>query len=442
MLIITGGPGTGKSTIIKGIIDVYCSLFTNTSQTSIRDNIVLATPTGRAAKRLKEVTGHEASTIHRLLGFTGFEFTNPKIDAKMIIIDEFSMVDTSLAFQLFKAIDRGTKIILVGDADQLPAIGPGDILNDLILSKEIRTIKLTKIHRQSQESNIISLAHSINEGRVPYDILEDYDDREFTACGDDLIVNKIINEIRLHIALGYDLINDIQVLVPMYNVSVGINAINQVLQDEFNPIKINKSSIHKDYIIDKNDELNEVFEVKNGAFKFRVNDKVIQLVNRPDKGIMNGDIGYVWMINVDNKTRKIIGLTVQYDIGKVVYDMDELAEIKLAYAISIHKSQGSEFKIAIVPFSFKYYIMLERKLIYTAITRAKERLIMLGNFEALCRGVTSIEEKRKTLLKEKLIDIINNNGESVKYKMLDISLSDFDLEEVGEDDEITPYSFM
>ncbi|MBQ7276236.1 MAG: ATP-dependent RecD-like DNA helicase [Bacilli bacterium] len=441
VMILTGGPGTGKSTVIKGIIDVYTNLFKLNSQTAINENIKLAAPTGRAAKRLKEVTNHEATTIHKLLGYTGFEFTTGIIDAKLLIIDEFSMVDTSLAYQLFKAVNNDTKLILVGDADQLPAIGPGDILNDLILSKEICTIKLTHIHRQANGSNIIELAHNIDEGRIPSDILEDYEDRRFIKCLDESLIGLMVYEAKKFIDLGYDLIEDIQILVPMYNVSVGINAINQVFQDEFNPLN-NNHDINSDYI-SENGEIKKVNELKIGGARFRINDKVIQLINRADKGIMNGDIGYITSIDVNYKTNKIDGLTVKYDVGEVSYEMDELNEIRLAYAISIHKSQGSEFKIAIVPFSFKYYIMLKRKLIYTAVTRAKEKLIMLGNFASICKGVTAIEDKRRTLLKEKLVDLVNNSGESRKYLKLDENLYGFETDMIiDENDDISPYDFM
>ena len=443
IMIVTGGPGTGKSTVIKGIIDTYTSLFNSNSQAAINEDIKLAAPTGRAAKRLKEVTGHDASTIHRLLGFTGFGFTIAKVNAKLLIVDEFSMVDNSLAYELFKAVDSDTKIILVGDADQLPAIGPGDILNDLILSKEVCTIKLNHVHRQVNGSNIIELAHNINEGRIPEDILEDYDDRKFMKCNDEMLIGLMVYEARKFINLGYDLIEDIQILVPMYNVSVGINAINQVFQDEFNPLNFdcdNEKSIITSGI-------KRVNEIKYYGSKFRVNDKVIQLINRADKGIMNGDIGFISSINVNVQSGNVNGLTVKYDVGYVDYDMDELNEIKLAYAISIHKAQGSEFKIAIVPFSFKYFIMLKRKLIYTAITRAKENLIMLGNFASICRGVTNIEEKRKTLLKEKLIDLVNNNGDGKKFLKLDEKLYGFNSDMIDnmiidDNDDITPYSFM
>lgn len=440
IVIITGGPGTGKSTVIKGIIDTYSRMFSVTNEEAIRESIILCAPTGRAAKRLKEVTNHNASTIHKLLGFTGNGFTVERINAKMIIVDEFSMVDVGLAYQLFKAIDAGTKIVIVGDADQLPAVGPGDVLNDLILSKEITTIRLTKIHRQLDNSSIIELAHSINNGRIPNDILDCYDDRVFIKSNDELLVSLIVKEVNSYLKKGFSLIEDIQVLVPMYNVSVGINNINAIMQNTFNPLVNIESS---EYEIDDSNTnvLKEVKEVRFGSFKYRTNDKVIQLINRADKGIMNGDIGWVKRINVDYNTSRVKGITVKYDIGDVEYDVDELSEIRLAYAISIHKAQGSEFKVAIVPFSYKYYIMLKRKLIYTAITRAKSNLVMCGNFNALCQGVTQVEEKRKTLLKEKLLDLVSHNGVSTEYKDTNMSVFEDNFSEEYDED-ISPFDFM
>jgi len=438
IVIVTGGPGTGKSTVIKGIIETFARSYEGAGEELIRNQIVLAAPTGRAAKRLKEVTGHNASTIHKLLGYTGQGFMVEEIEAKLIIIDEFSMVDTALAYQLFKSIPFDTKIVIVGDADQLPAVGPGDILNDLILSKELSVVRLTKIHRQVETSSIISMAHFVNEGKIPYDILYHYEDRNFVKSGDNFIIPIIVSAIRKYLQQGYNLIEDIQVLVPMYNVGIGINSINTILQDEFNPI-LNLTT--GEYIADNNGKVSEIKEVKIGLLRYRINDKVIQLKNRADKGIMNGDIGCVQLINVDEKTHKPKGITVKYDIGDVEYEMDELDEIRLAYAISIHKSQGSEFKVAIVPFSFKYYIMLKRKLIYTAITRAKNHLEMMGNFEALCKGVTTVEEKRRTLLKEKLQDLINNNGEYTRFKIGNDTLFEEKLSE-DFDEDINPYSFM
>ena len=443
--IVTGGPGTGKSTVIKGIVEAFSSLYNK--KELIKNEIHLLAPTGRASKRLKEVTGHNnASTIHKFLGYQGNGFfaalNDGEIKAKLIIIDEFSMVDISLASIFFKCISPVTKIVIVGDVDQLPAVGCGDILRDLIDSKEITTTRLDKIHRQAADSTIISLAHEINHGNLPYTVIEKQHDRNFISCNDEKMIDFITTVVKQGIDKGMDLIKDIQVLVPMYRGFVGIDAINYKLQDAFN----------------KND--NEI--VYNGK-RYRENDKVIQLVNRQEKQVMNGDIGYIRAINKENNTVKSID--VQFDFGSVHYEKDDLDDLNLAYAISIHKSQGSEFGLVVVPFSFKYWIMLKRKLIYTAITRAKKYLIMLGNIEALRKGIVQIEEKRKTKLQDRLHEMIVNGNiifdqnsafSEVKEEKLDsVSISDFmdkSMEEITSKDKeqidlfemenISPYDFM
>ncbi len=433
--IITGGPGTGKSTVIKGIIEAYSQLYKKDDL--IKEQIFLLAPTGRASKRLKEVTNHpHASTIHKFLGYLGHgRFTaldEGTKKAKMIIIDEFSMVDTNLASILFQCISPMTKIVIVGDVDQLPAVGCGDVLRDLIESKEITTTRLNKIHRQASDSSIISLAHDINEGNLPYSVVEKQHDRNFISCDEENMINIIIKVIQQGIDSGMDLIKDIQVLVPMYKGIVGIDSINHKLQDTFNPTEQ---------------------EIIYNGNRFRENDKVIQLVNRQEKQVMNGDIGYIRAINKENGTFKSID--IQFDFGSVHYEKDELEDISLAYAISIHKSQGSEFSLVITPFSFKYWIMMKRKLIYTAITRAKKYLIMLGNVEALRRGITQIEEKRKTRLQERLHAVIENPNiifdqfsafKEIKEENIgNVDISDFLSNEeidINEMENISPYDFL
>lgn len=388
--IITGGPGTGKSTVVKGIIEVYSSLFKK--EDLIKNEIYLLAPTGRASKRLKEVTNHfNASTIHKFLGYQGQgnfrALKEGEKKAKLIIIDEFSMVDINLASVLFRCISPFTKIVIVGDVDQLPAVGCGDVLRDLIESKEITTTKLDKIHRQASNSTIITLAHSINEGVLPYSVVEKQHDRNFLVCDDEKIIEFITSVVKQGIESGMDLVKDIQVLVPMYKGLIGIDAINFKLQDAFNA---------------------DGEEVNYNGRRFRLNDKVIQLVNNQEENVMNGDIGYIRAINKDKDTFK--SLDVQFDFGSVNYQKEQLEDISLAYAISIHKSQGSEFSLVIAPFSFKYWIMLKRKLIYTAITRAKKYLIMIGNVEALRRGITEIEVKRKTKLQERIHQFLENDN--------------------------------
>ena len=433
--IITGGPGTGKSTIIKAIIEIYKNLSDPEKLDLTISRIKLVAPTGRAAKRLRELCYHNASTIHKLLGYTGNIFTIEEVDADLLIIDEFSMVDIALAYHLFKAIGDNTKIIIVGDSDQLPAVGAGDILNDLILSKEVSVVRLDEIHRQSKDSTIISLAHDINHSYIPSDITELKADRRFITCDDNNIISLTqktidvyLNQLHLQNDDSEDdyllkekeaLVNDIQVLVPMYKGSLGIDAFNHYLQEHFN--QLSKTSPK---------------QIVYGNKKYRIFDKVIQLVNRSEKNVMNGDIGYIHsFIEVSGE---IEGLVVRYNFGDVEYNMEELDDISLAYAISIHKAQGSEFKLVIVPFSFKYYVMLKKKLIYTAVTRAKKYLIMIGRLDALRKGILSIEEKRHTRLEGLLKRIIENpnevNDNSSAFEKI--------LVEDENIDNLSPYDFM
>ena len=422
--IITGGPGTGKSTIVKAIIDTYVALHKTSVQEHIEKRIMLLAPTGRAAKRLREITYHDASTIHHALGYTGYDFTVDFLDADMIIVDEMSMVDVFLGYHLFKAIKGDTKLLLVGDANQLPAVGSGDVLNDLILSKEISCVKLNQVHRQNEDSSIVTLAHYIKDGSLPYDILDKKKDRNFIQCDNAYILSYIITTIKRYLEKCevdtrkiqgnitkelYALVNDVQVLVPMYKGIVGIDVINARLQEELNP---------------KGDGL----ELVLGNKKYRKFDKVIQLVNRSDKDIMNGDIGYISDLEFEDGICKLV--KIKYSNKIVEYEVSDLDDISLAYAISIHKAQGSEFNLGIVPFSFHYYVMLKRKLIYTAITRAKKYLIMIGNYDALRKGIITEEEKRKTMLTDRLKALVNGD-------------SNVDIVEIDENNlEISPYDFM
>lgn len=396
IMIITGGPGTGKTTIVKGIIDAFARLY---KADFVLDDVALLAPTGRAGKRLNEVTRHPAQTIHKFLGFDGKRFNfneNNLVSVKMVIIDEMSMVDVVVASKLFQALPADCKVIMVGDVDQIPSVGPGEVLADIIKTKEITTIYLKEIHRQAKESTIISLAHAINNGEIPENILEKQHDRVFVHMNEDKVVENISRIVELYIEKGYNIRTDIQVLIPMYKGTIGIDYVNDVLQDRFNP---------------KGDD-DEVVSFKQ---RFRINDKVIQLVNRNEDQIMNGDIGYIKSFIYSGSD--ITGLTVQFDVSAVDYTKEEFEELKLAYAISIHKSQGSEFPVVIIPFSRQYRIMLQRRLYYTAITRAKNYLVMLGDFEALRTAVDSTGFKRKTKLQELI-----KNGVGRK--------------------ELTPYDFM
>lgn len=389
LVIITGGPGTGKTTIVKAILNMYVSLHNNNS--NALTGVALLAPTGKASKRLVELTNFKAQTIHKYLGYTGennFEFgKDNKTSSKLVIIDEASMMDLPLAYQLFSALNDDTQVIIVGDVDQLPSVGPGQVLKDLIDCKEITTIRLNKIHRQAADSKIIQLAHNANEGIVSENFLTKFPDRVFIPCEKENILNIIKEWVTLALSKGKTLNKDIQVLAPMYRCLNGINQLNIELQNIANPL--------------------ENLEIKHLGQSFRVNDKVIQLVNRSEKKVMNGDIGIIE--NFIFKNGEINGVSVQFDFGSVDYTIDEMEDLKHAYAISIHKSQGSEFDIVILPLTSDYHFMFKRKLIYTAITRAKKMLVLVGDVNAYQRGINLVEALRSTILKKLIIENLNNN---------------------------------
>jgi exodeoxyribonuclease V alpha subunit len=372
--IITGGPGTGKTTVIKGVIDIYKMLHNNQVNT---DFIKLAAPTGKAAKRLSEATNLNATTVHKLLGYDfegDFKYDESnELEAKILIIDEASMLDSLLANKLFSAIGMNTKVIMVGDANQLPSVGPGDVLNNLIVSKLFNVVELDVIHRQAHDSHIISLAYDILSKNINEDFFRNYADKQFINANDSLISSRIIEKINQLVDEGYDLLNDIQVLIPVYKGFNGIDRINALIQEAFN-------KANKDYT------------VKFKEKEFWYNDKVMQLVNQPEDNIMNGDQGTVIGITPNDE------LIVDFSENIVKYSKKDLDNLTLAYAVSIHKSQGSEFKAVIMPLSKAYTIMLKRKLLYTGVTRAKEKLIMIGDFDAYRRGVLGMDRKRNTLL--------------------------------------------
>lgn len=417
MVIITGGPGTGKTTIVHAIIKMYLKLHKDSS--ALANEIAILAPTGRAAKRLNETTKMETSTIHRFLGYTGgeqFEYSKyNKTSARLIIVDESSMMDLPLAYRLITSMHEDARLILVGDVDQLPAVGPGQVLKDLIDCKEIKTIRLTKIHRQAENSSIIKLSHSVNEGIIPDTIMEKYHDRSFIQTDNDHLVDLLIEIVKKAIQKGKDINKDIQILIPMYKGEIGINEINNRIQNIVNPLN-------------EDDQ-----ELKYMGQVFRENDKVIQLVNHADKGIMNGDIGII--NNFKYKDYKINGLTVMFESGYVDYSLEEIDELSLAYAISIHKAQGSEFDLVIMPISTKHYIMLKRKLIYTGITRAKNSLVLIGDIKALKLGIMQIENNRNTILKNKIIEYLhqdNYQAKEISIKYINDDESAFNT--IGEED--------
>ena len=406
LTIITGGPGTGKTTIVKAIINMYIELHNN--QNAVIDEIALLAPTGRAAKRLKETTTLPSMTIHRFLGYQGgniftYNRNNPT-SSKLVIIDESSMMDTALAYRLFIALHPDARVIIVGDIDQLPSVGPGQVLKDLIDTREIKTIRLNKIHRQAENSSIVKLAHSINEGYIPENILDKFSDRIFIQTNNELISSMLKDLIAKTLEKGKSIEKEVQILIPMYKGDCGIIEINNSVQELVNPFT------------------DELSEVKHLGRVLRVKDKVIQLVNRADKNIMNGDIGFIERITY--KDNKFHNLIVKYDNIKVEYNFEELEDITLAYAISVHKAQGSEFDIVIMPITSKHFIMLKRKLIYTAITRAKKTLMLIGDVSTLRKGIYQFELSRKTILKNKIIELLHTNTDELETKEISLQIDD------------------
>ena len=367
--ILTGGPGTGKTTIILAVIKIFQKI-KNYSLHDLLDEsrsiLTLCAPTGKAAKRMSESTGFYASTIHKAIGWSTEdenmeEFVSEKfIKSELVIIDESSMIDVFLMYNLLKIINKDAKIILVGDNDQLPSIAPGNVLNDLINSKAISTVKLNKIFRQSEHSSIINISHSI-KNNIPFDVLENFDDKEFISANK----NEMINVIS---AIYDDLIKgsakeNIQILAPIYKGTSGINEINMAIQSRFND----------------NEE-----QIEYGELIYKVNDRVMQLVNRPEDNIFNGDIGYIEQIYKEGNKFKIV---IDYDGNYVTYEKTELNQITLSYACSIHKAQGSEFENVIIPFIDNYNFMLNKNLTYTAITRAKKKLILCGSSNVFYKSI-------------------------------------------------------
>lgn len=394
LFILTGGPGTGKTTVIKGIVEIFADLhgFSLDPKDYTKDDpfpILLAAPTGRAAKRMSEATGLPAVTIHRLLGWNGAEgFTHDEdepISGKLLIVDEMSMVDTWLANQLFKSIPDGMQVILVGDEDQLPSVGPGQVLKDLLQAGVIPTIRLTEVYRQAEGSSIIELAHQMKNGVIPSDLTTPKADRSFIRCQTSQVA-EVVRQIADNARKKGFSVKDIQVLAPMYRGPAGIDRLNQVLQDLFNPKSEKKR------------------ELSVGDVVYRVGDKVLQLVNQPDDNVFNGDIGEIVAIfYAKENTEKQDLVVVSFDGIEVTYSRQDLSQITHAYCCSIHKSQGSEFPIVILPVVKSYYRMLKRNLLYTAVTRSKQFLILCGEEEAFKLGVARSDDgSRQTTLMEKL----------------------------------------
>lgn len=383
MMVLTGGPGTGKTTITKAIVQAYKKL---------KAKILLCAPTGRAAKRMFETIGVEAKTIHRLLEYSpredGFQRNeNNPLACSLIVIDEASMMDTMLMFHLLKAIPLGATVIFVGDVHQLPSVGPGNVLKDVISSGVVDVVELHEVFRQAQESDIITNAHKINAGEVPFlesskERLSDFyfirqDDPERCAA---MIVDLVKNHIPRR--FRFDPIDQIQVLTPMHKGSAGSGNLNHMLQDALNP---------------------QPLCLKRGDREFRLDDKVMQIRNNYDKDVFNGDIGRICVVNAEDKK-----LTVRFDDEKnVIYDFNELDELVSAYAISIHKSQGSEYQAVVIPVLTQHYVLLQRNLIYTGVTRGKKLVILVGASKALTMAIKNNKmQKRFTYLSQRLSEFL------------------------------------
>lgn len=358
VLVVTGGPGTGKTTIINAIIRVF---------DSAKARILLAAPTGRAAKRMAETSGKDAKTLHRLLEYSPGDdrFSRNEdcpLSCDLLVVDEASMMDGQLFYHLLKAVPLGATLILVGDANQLPSVGPGNVLGDIIKSGVVPVVGLNEIFRQAAESEIILNAHLINRGKMP--MLERRSDRLsdfyfFARDDEEDAANFMVDLIKRHIPnrFGLDPVNDIQLITPMYRGAIGAENMNARLQEALNP---------------------NGFQIQRGNRSFRVRDKVMQIRNNYDKDIFNGDIGRI--VHIDKAERKLF---VDFDGVRMPYEFEELDELVPAYAISIHKSQGSEYPAVVIPVMMKHYIMLKRNLIYTAVTRGKKLVALVGENQAL-----------------------------------------------------------
>ncbi|KRO26626.1 ATP-dependent RecD-like DNA helicase [Lactiplantibacillus fabifermentans] len=401
LFLLTGGPGTGKTTIIRGLVALFAELHdVSLDLNQYKDKtfpILLAAPTGRAAKRMAETTGLPASTIHRLLGLTGRE-DGPETPTKdleggILIIDEMSMVDTSLFEMLLQAVPSHMQVILVGDKDQLPSVGAGQVFHDLLQSPSLPQIELTTIYRQDDSSSIIPLAHAIKDGRLPDDFAVNQKDRSFIACSAyqvNHLVEQIVGKAK---SKGFSA-DQVQILAPMYRGAAGIDKLNTTVQNIFNP---RKSARQKQLSFNGQD--------------FRVGDKVLHLVNSPEDNVFNGDIGKIVGIDLANdphNKEKKDQMTIAFEQNEVTYQRRDWNRITLAYSMSIHKAQGSQFKMVILPMVTQFSRMLQRNLLYTAVTRAEQMLILLGDVEAFERSVTNESVNRLTTLTKRLQQVFDD----------------------------------
>jgi len=378
VVVVTGGPGTGKTTIVRAILDIF---------TAKGLKVSLGAPTGRAAKRLAEATGREARTIHRLLEFdpaiAGFRRSrdNP-LDLDLLVIDEMSMVDLVLMNQLLRAVPRSACVVLVGDVDQLPSVGAGAVLADLIGSGVVPVAKLTEVHRQAKESWIVRAAHAVNNGDEPESAPRGDGDFYFIEANEPpAVIERIVQMVkeRIPAKFGFDPFRDIQVLTPQVKTDLGVIQLNKVLQEALNPGR-------------------GAAEVKRFDTVYRIGDKVLQVRNNYQREVFNGDIGRVAKIDAVEQV-----LFAEFEGRRVAYDFSDLDELQLAYACTIHKGQGSEYPAVVIPVHSQHYVMLQRNLLYTAITRGRKLVALVGSRKALWRAVTNFETKtRFTRLQERL----------------------------------------
>jgi len=370
VMIITGGPGVGKTTVVKSILSII-SLHTQ--------KIALCAPTGRAAKRLQEATGLEAKTVHRLLEYDphnhGFKRNEEQpLEADWVVIDETSMIDIVMMNQLLKAIPSHAGLLLVGDSDQLPSVGPGAVLANLMQSQKIATAALTEIFRQAKTSKIITNAHLINQGKMPQESTSDAlsDFYFIEAKTPEAIHEKLVQVVSERIPKRFKVnpVRDIQVLVPMNRGGLGARALNIDLQKILNP--------------------NAQHSITRFGWTFGVNDKVIQTVNNYDKEVFNGDIGFITAIDMEENT-----INIDFEGREVIYDSDELDELTLAYATTIHKAQGSEYPVVVIPLSTQHFALLERNLLYTGVTRGKSLVVIIGQKQALHLAIRTVNAKKR-----------------------------------------------